>query len=42
MVWINVDKKRIYVGRFQNLDDAINARLKAEADNNIYIRDFVL
>jgi hypothetical protein len=39
MVWINVDKKRIYVGRFQNLDDAINARLKAEADNNIYIRE---
>jgi len=27
---ITVDKKRIYLGKYKNLDDAINARLEAE------------
>ena len=35
---IDVNGKRIYLGAYKCKEEAINARLKAEADNNIYVR----
>lgn len=35
---IDVNGKRLYLGTYDCVEDAINARLKAEADNNIYVR----
>lgn len=39
MVWINVNKVRLYVGRFERLEDAIDARLTAEREHNIHVRE---
>ena len=37
-VRIKVNGKRLYLGAYLCVEDAIAARLKAEADNNIYVR----
>jgi len=37
-VRMKVNGKRIYLGAYECKEEAINARLRAEADNNIYVR----
>jgi hypothetical protein len=37
-VRIKVKGKRLYLGAYVCVEEAINARLQAEADNNIYVR----
>lgn len=36
---IEINGAHLWLGRYKCKEDAINARLKAEADNNIYIRE---
>lgn len=36
-VRIKINGKRLYLGAYECREEAINARLKAEADNNIYV-----
>ena len=36
-VRMKVNGKRLYLGAYECVEDAISARLKAEADNNIYV-----